>query len=141
MSVQTKAAAGAPEPYKPKMPGDWWLKRPTYVLYMIREFTSVFVALFCILHLVYFLFLGATRGDFESAYTSPFMIGLHCVILVFAIFHSVTWLGLTGVIQVVKVGGKPISPKAVSGAAIVAWLVVSGAVAAFFILRVQGGGA
>lgn len=141
MSADPKSTAGAPEPYMPKMPADWWLKRPTYVLYMIREFTSVFVALFCVLHMIYFLFLGATRSGFEKAYTSPFMIGLHCVILVFAIFHSVTWLGLTGVIQVVKVRGKPISPKAVSGAAILGWLVVSGAVAAFFILRVQEGGA
>lgn len=139
MSAEPKKPAGAPEPYKPRMPGDWWLKKPTYVLYMIREFTAVFVALFCFLHLVYFLFLGSTRVDFEKAFASPFLIGLHCVILLFAVYHSVTWLGLTGVIQVVKVGGKRISPRLVSAGAIAGWLVVSCAVAAFFILRVRNG--
>ena len=38
--------------YYPKMSNTWWLKRPNYIRFMIREVTSVFIAVFLVVLLV-----------------------------------------------------------------------------------------
>ena len=136
MSATAKMAPA--KVYHRQMPVDWWLKNPRYVLFMVREISSVFVALFVVLHLLYFMMMGAGGGADQSAleiWKSPVMIGLHVVILLFALLHTVTWLALTGRIQVVRLGERVISPAMVTAGAFAGWLVVSAALAAFLILR------
>ena len=38
--------------YYPKLPNTWWLKNPRYFRFMIREVTSVFIAIFLAVLLV-----------------------------------------------------------------------------------------
>ena len=43
-----------PEPsklYQRKMPATWWLKKQSYFLFMLREFSSLFIAIFLIVYL------------------------------------------------------------------------------------------
>ena len=41
-----------PKVFRPKMPATWWLKHPKYFLFMLRELSSVFIAIFVVVLLV-----------------------------------------------------------------------------------------
>ena len=114
--------------YYPKMPFGWWLRRPGYIRFMIREVTSVFIAIFLVVLLVqihqvaqgpeaYAAMLGKLR--------SPGWIVFNVVALAFALYHTVTWFKLTGVVQVVHLGERRVPPVLVVAGAFVAWGVVS----------------
>src|SRR4029453_4919376 len=38
--------------YHRKMPANWWLQKKSYFLFMLRELSSVFIALFLVVYLV-----------------------------------------------------------------------------------------
>jgi fumarate reductase subunit C len=125
MNVPQPARPGL---YYPKMRLGWWLGRPNYIRFMIREVTSVFIAIF----LVELLVLVHKAGQGPQAYAemvaklqSPGWIVFNVVALVFALYHTVTWFKLTGVVQVVRLGDRKVPPGLVVACTFVAWGVVS----------------
>ena len=106
----------------------WWLKRKTYILFMIRELTRVFVAGYCIflLGLGYNLTQGADAyGDFMAALKSPISVALHLITLIFVLYHTITWFNLTPKILVLYRGEERIPQGLVAGTFYVGWVVVS----------------
>ena len=106
----------------------WWLKRKPYILFMIRELTSVFVAGYCIflLVLVYKLTQGADAyGNFMAALKSPSSVALHLITLSFVLYHTITWFNLTPKILVLYRGEERIPQGLVAGVFYVGWVVVS----------------
>ena len=106
----------------------WWLKRKPYILFMIRELTSVFVAGYCIflLTLVYKLTQGAEAyGNLIAALKSPSSIVLHLITLVFVLYHTITWFNLTPKILVLYKGEEQIPKALVAGVFYTGWVVVS----------------
>ena len=105
-----------------------WLKRKRYILFMIRELTSVFVAGYCIflLALVYKLTQGAeTYGNFISALKLPSSIVLHFITLAFVLYHTITWFNLTPKILVLYRGEERIPQGLVAGTFYAGWVLVS----------------
>ena len=120
------------------VPNTWWLQRRPYILFMIRELTSVFVAGYCIflLVLVYKLTQGAdVYGNFMAAMKSPISVVLHLITLVFVLYHTITWFNLTPKILVVYRGEERIPQGLVAGPFYVGWLVIS-AIVAWLVLGV-----
>jgi fumarate reductase subunit C len=114
--------------YYPKMPITWWLRNFNYFLFMMRELSSVFIAIF----LVVFLFQIAALARGPEAYTtfmrkleSPGWIIFHVVALLFALYHSYTWFDLASKVQVVRLGGQQVPPSLVTAVNIGVWLVLS----------------
>jgi fumarate reductase subunit C len=114
--------------YYPKMPVTWWLRNLRYFLFMMRELSSVFIAIFLVMFLVQIAALA--RGP--EAYTtfmrkleSPGWIIFHVVALLFALYHSYTWFDLTSKVQVVRLGGRQVPPPRVTAVNIGVWLVLS----------------
>ncbi len=106
----------------------WWLKRKPYILFMIRELTSVFVAGYCIflLVLVYKLTQGADAyGNFMVALKLPSSVALHLISLAFVLYHTITWFNLTPKILVLYRGEERIPQGLIAGTFYVGWLVVS----------------
>ena len=106
----------------------WWLKRKTYILFMIRELTSVFVAGYCIFLLVfvYKLTEGADAyANFIDALKYPSSVALHLITLVFVLYHTITWFNLTPKILVLYRGEERIPEGLVAGTFYVGWVVVS----------------
>ena len=106
----------------------WWLKRKPYILFMIRELTSVFVAGYCIflLVLVYKLTQGADAyGSFMAALNSPSSVALHLITLAFVLYHTITWFNLTPKILVLYRGEERIPQGLVAGVFYAGWVVVS----------------
>ncbi len=124
--------------YRRLVPNTWWLQRRPYILFMIRELTSVFVAGYCIflLVLVYKLTQGAdVYGNFMAAMKSPISVVLHLITLVFVLYHTITWFNLTPKILVLYRGEERIPQGLVAGTFYVGWLVIS-AIVAWLVLGV-----
>ena len=114
--------------YHSPVSNTWWLKRKPYILFMIRELTSVFVAGYCIflMVLVYKLTQGADAyGNFMAALKSPISVVLHLITLVFVLYHTITWFNLTPKILVLYRGEDRIPQGLVAATFYAGWVVVS----------------
>ena len=114
--------------YYPKMRLTWWLERPSYVRFMIREVTSVFIAIFLVVLLIEVRKIAQGPEAYAAMVAklrAPGWIVFHIVALAFALYHTVTWFKLTGVVQVVRVGDRQVPPALVVAGNFVAWVVVS----------------
>jgi fumarate reductase subunit C len=116
--------------YVRPLPRSWWLRKPTYVLFMVRELTSVFVLGYAV-----FLLVLVARADDPASFQrlfetlqSPWSVALHLVALAMVLFHAVTWIGLTPKVLVLWRGEERVSPRLIAGVNYLAWLVVSGLV-------------
>ena len=106
----------------------WWLKRKPYILFMIRELTSVFVAGYCIflLVLIYKLTQGADAyGNFMVALKLPSSVALHLISLAFVLYHTITWFNLTPKLLVLYRGEERIHQGLVGGTFYAVWVVIS----------------
>ncbi len=74
------------------MPATWWLKNPAYTKFILRELSSVFIAGYC-LFLMDLLLRAKDPSTFASFYEglkSPLSVVLHLIVLIFAVYNSVT---------------------------------------------------
>jgi len=123
--------------YRVRMSTYWWLGRWPYLKFILREFSSVFVAWFVIETLLQINALidgPATYADFQEFFRNPLVIAINVIALFFVVFHAITWFNLAPKAMAVRVGGKRLPAIAIAGPQYIAWLVVSAAVA-WFLLR------
>jgi fumarate reductase subunit C len=121
--------------YRPKMAVTWWLKKKSYFLFMLRELSSVFIALFLLVYLCQIYQL--TRGpedylSFTQKLNSPGWIFFHLIALLFAVYHSVTWFQSSAVVLPVRLGEHVVPRQTVTALHIAAWVVVSLGILAMF---------
>lgn len=119
--------------YRRPMPRTWWLQNPRYLVSMLRELSSIFIALWVVLLLVQVAQLGgggqAYQRFVDGVLRSPAGIIFALITLAFAVLHSVTWLQLAGVVQVITVGERRLPPRYVVAGAFAGWLLASVVVA------------
>ena len=75
----------------------WWWQKPAYFKFMIRELTSLAVLAYTLL-IIWALWASEEGSSFSELYDflrSPLSVVLHLVILVFALYHTATWIALT----------------------------------------------
>lgn len=127
-----------PRWYRPRMTTYWWLHKPAYFLFILREVSSVFIAYFVGITLaqLYALRQGeAAYLRFESAMHSPLALTLNAVSLVFVLLHAVTWFNLAPKAMVVHFRGKPVPGKWIAISNYAAWLVATALVALVVLWR------
>jgi fumarate reductase subunit C len=115
----------------------WWLERRSYLLFVLRELSSVFVAWF-----VVYLFLlvkavsdgAASYQDFLDRSGQWWMVAINVIAMLFILLHAITWFGLAPRAMVVKVRGRRLPPPQVVAAHYLAWLLLS-AIVAWLVLR------
>lgn len=117
-----------PRWYRPPVSTFWWLRRRSYLAFVLRELSSVFVAWFVVFLLL--LTLAAARGSaayeqFLAWSATPGMLLLNVVALAFVVFHAVTWFNLTPQAMVVRVRGKRVPRAGIAAGGYLAWVVVS----------------
>ena len=118
----------AMRPYQRSMSPTWWLNKRNYLLFMLRELTSVFIAAFLVLYLVQLAQLewGAEAYTaFLDRLASPGWIVFHLLALVAALYHSITWFNLLPQVMVVWRGEERVPSGFIAGSNYVAWLVIS----------------
>ena len=127
----------APSEYVPKtfrirLSTYWWLGRWSYLKFILRELSSVFVAWFVIMTLLQIRALQRGPADymeFQEWLRSPILVGLNALSLLFVIFHAVTWFNLAPKAMAIRVGGKRVPSLLIAAPNYFAWLAISAAVA------------
>ena len=106
----------------------WWLSRGSYLAFILRELSSIFVAWF----VVYFLLLVRAVSGGDPAYrqfldwsASPAMLALNLITLFFVVFHAITWFNLAPKAMVVHLGSARVPPFLIAASNYGAWVVVS----------------
>ena len=105
-----------------------WLSRRGYQAYMLREATSFFILIYSVFYLIMLLQLSSgpqSYASFIQLNTNPAIIGLNLLLFAFAVYHSVTWLFLTGKIVRLKLRRGFVDPKIIALGGILIWLVAS----------------
>ncbi|HET6781610.1 MAG TPA: fumarate reductase subunit C [bacterium] len=115
-------------PYHRPMPANWWLTNRAYFMFMIRELTSVFIAIYVVLILVLINRIAA-GPDAYRAYlaflATPGMLVFHIVALAAALFHSITWFNLAPKGLAVRVGERRVPDAVIVGSNFAAWIILS----------------
>jgi len=112
----------------PRMRADWWLRKPGYLLFMLREFSSFFIAVFLGELLCRFWTLAFHPDRYQvwlDWAKQPWIVAFNVAALAFACLHSVTFFQAAATILVVRVGGKRVPSRAISGGHFAGWVVVS----------------
>ncbi len=121
-----------PRWYRPPVSVYWWLGQWRYLKFILRELSSVFVALFVVLTLFQ---LRALRNGpeayarFEHRLQSPAVIALNVISFFFVLFHTITWFNLAPKAMAIRLRGKRLPDFLIAGPNYAVWLVVSLAVA------------
>ncbi len=111
------------------MSATWWLSTRNYFLFMLREVSALFVALFVVSYLVGLYRLSQGEAEYTAYLESlqtPFACVSFLVILAFALYHTATWFSLTPIVMVVRLGSRVIPPRLILLTNYLVWLVLSG---------------
>ena len=137
MSTEPGYTLYHPRWYRRRVSVWWWLKNPSYAGFVLRELTSVFVALFAGIYLWQLRALAEGPEAYARVLArlgTPVFLALHGITFLFVLFHAITWFNLAPAAVVVRLGGKRVPDGVIIGLNYAAWLVLSGAVA-FVLLR------
>ncbi len=86
--------------YKRKLGPGWWLANSHFTQYMIREWTSFFVAVFSLIYIYELsLFASGARADALNLLKNPGVIAFNVLALLFTLYHAFTWFYLIGKVQ------------------------------------------
>lgn len=120
-----------PRWYRPRVSTYWWVGQRQYLKFILRELSSVFVALFVLVTLLEVRALRAgpeAYTRFQNQMQSPPLIVLGVISLFFVVFHTITWFNLAPRAVSVRIRGRRLPDVLVAAPSYVIWLVVSGAV-------------
>jgi succinate dehydrogenase subunit C len=115
--------------YKPRTSRLWWLGRRSYVLFVVRELSSVFVAWFVVFLLL--LVRAVSQGDreyqrFLDLATTPWMLALNAITLFFVVFHTVTWFNAAPRAIVVRLRGRRVPAGFILVLHYAVWVLLTG---------------
>ncbi|HEX7265339.1 MAG TPA: hypothetical protein VF383_14280 [Candidatus Dormibacteraeota bacterium] len=132
VAASSIATGPASRVYQREMPRGWWLRRRHYLLYIVREFTAVPLAIWLLWLLVEIQRASnGPKGYYPHSSIGFVIFSIIC--LGFALYHSYTFLSLAGVIIHVKVLGKPVSSRLIVLSQFAAWFLASVVIAAVLI--------
>lgn len=133
MTVQTPRT---PRTYRRPVSTWWWTKKRNYLIFVLRELSSLFIGWFVLYLLL--LFGAVARG--AAAYQSflewaahPLLVVINVLAAAFVVLHVVTFFQMTPKAMVIRLGGRTMpAPAMIVGeyiglavvSAIVIWLVL-----------------
>jgi fumarate reductase subunit C len=132
----TKMATGYtefhPRWYRAPVSVYWWLGQWQYLKFILRELSSVFVAIFVVITLLQLRALlsgPAAYTRFEHWLQTPAAIALNLISFFFVLFHTITWFNLAPKAIAMRVHGKRLPDFLVAAPNYALWVLVSVAVA------------
>jgi fumarate reductase subunit C len=117
-----------PSLYRRPISTFWWLERRSYLIFVLRELSSVFVAWFVVYLLLLINAISAGRAEYERFLDwsgSAWVLVLNVVAMLFVLLHAVTWFGLAPKAIVVRMRGRRVPPRVIVVAHYLLWLLLS----------------
>ncbi len=106
----------------------WWLGASRYRRYMVRELTSLLIGAFAFTLIVGLWRLSQGAEAFAAwldAMHSPAGLAFNGIILVAAIYHSVTWFNVAPKAISIRIGASKLPDSIISGAHYAGWVLIS----------------
>ena len=106
----------------------WWNRSWPYRIFLLRELSAVFVAIYMVLLLVLVQQVrdGARSfDDYLDVLQSPVLWVFHVVALLFALLHTVTWFQAVPKGLPIKIGERRVPPLQLIAGNYVLWAIVS----------------
>ena len=106
--------------YPRQQSNTWYLKRWPYRIFILREFSAVFLAAYMALLLVLVMKVHNGPGafkDFTDTLQSPWLIAFNTIALLFALLHTVTWFMAIPSAMQLRRGEEKVPPVVLIGAA------------------------
>ena len=100
----------APTTYRRPVSRLWWLKKRTYLLFLLRELSCVFVAWSVVFMMMLIYAIGRGEASYQRFLdwaASPVVVVVNVVALAFLVLHTVTWFALTPQAMVVRAPPRP----------------------------------
>jgi fumarate reductase subunit C len=110
--------------YRWRMPQNWWTRNAHYFWYIVREFTALPLALWLLWFLVEIQRASAGPATYQPHSSLGFVI-FSVICLGFALYHSITFLSLAGVIIHFKLFDKPVSSRLIVLSQFAMWALAS----------------
>jgi fumarate reductase subunit C len=123
-----------PREYHRSFSNWWWLQRRNYLIFILREFSSIFVGYFLIVTLVQVCALAHGPGAyaaFQACMRRPGMIVLNIIALAFLVLHTITWSKLVPKAFYPRRHGHPLPEMMTALPSYILWAVATIVVAAF----------
>jgi fumarate reductase subunit C len=114
--------------YRKRTPVFWWVRKPTYFLFVMRELSSFFVAWFVgyLLLLLHAVSQGdAAYRDFMDDADAWWIVAINVIAFAFVVLHTITWFHLTPKAMVLQVPRHPRVPERLRGWTAPAWLIIA----------------
>ena len=106
----------------------WWLEKPSYLAFMLREASCMFVGWF----VLYLLLLVAAVVESQAAYqqflawaATPWVLVLNVVAFAFIVFHAVTFFQAAPQAMVLHVGRRRVPGSFLLAGHYAAWMAAS----------------
>jgi len=118
--------------YRPPVSRFWWLHRRSYLVFVLRELSSIFVAWFIVFLLMLVDAVHAGSDSYQRFVqwsSNPWILGLNIIALAFVLLHAITWFNLAPKAMVIRIKGRRLRPRPVAAAHFTAWAVASAVVA------------
>ena len=107
------------KPYHSTEPANWYMEKPFYKRYMLRELTCIPIALYVLNLMSGVVALAGSLFDWQAwvqMQKTPLMLLLVLFCLVGAVFHTVTWFETTPKVMKVQQGEQFLPEKYILGA-------------------------
>ena len=106
----------------------WWLEKPSYFAFILREGTCMFVG-WCVIYLL-LLIRAVQQGEtsyhqFVTWAATPSILLLNIVTFVFVLYHAVTFFAAAPQAMVVHIGRRRVPGHMVLAGHYAAWIVTS----------------
>lgn len=122
--------------YRRKLGPGWWLANGHFTRYMIREWTSFFVAVFSLIYVYELsLFASGAKDNALALMRNPGIVAFNIVAFAFTLYHAATWFYLTGKVQPIKIGKTTTKPWQALLVNILILLIISYAVIQILVVR------
>jgi|SRR5579871_6134644 len=124
---------------------DWWVKKNRYFMYMVREATAVFAALWVVIFLAQIpLMVGGVRNPgtyvaWLGFIHSPGWVIFSLVAFLFVMYHAVTFLNLMGTVITARVGKTRIGGPLIVGPLFLVWIGITIILAVIIMIPLFGG--
>jgi fumarate reductase subunit C len=111
--------------YHPHATDQWWNRRWPYRIFLLRELSAVFIAIYMVVFLLLVSRVRSDDADFLDVLKNPLMIALHVLVLAFALLHTVTWFQAVPKAMVLKRGDMRVPGTTMIAGVYGAWAVAS----------------
>lgn len=105
-----------PRTYRRPVSVWWWLRKPTYLLFVLRELSSIFIA-WLVAFLVIMVFSIGRGADsyqhFMDWAGQAWVVVINVIAFAFAALHTVTWFLLTPKAMAVRFRGRAVPARAI----------------------------